>query len=151
MSLTLRRGIYWYDFIRQGVRHQGSTHTGERQKAEAVQRKAKQNAGFPSEQVERELVDPGVYFLKSEATGLTKVGCSGDLGERIRGIQGGSGEELRLIAKIPAREYRAAEKHIHKVLQKKRSRAEWFNLSLPDIEIAIRSWFTAGWKEIDGE
>lgn len=65
-----------------------------------------------------------VYFIQGDITGLVKIGQSVDVKSRIRQLQTGSAERLKIIANMSG-----DEKHFHQMFSKHRVRGEWFSLS----------------------
>lgn len=68
--------------------------------------------------------EPVVYFVKSVATGLVKIGFSADLHRRMKSLQTGSAEILELIAVMPGSP--CDEKSLHSRFAKLRRHHEWF-------------------------
>lgn len=72
---------------------------------------------------------PGhIYVLKSWATGLYKVGCTRDLKRRLAEFETGSPEKLTLEISFHVSDMYAAEKNLHEMYSKWRSKGEWFEL-----------------------
>lgn len=65
-----------------------------------------------------------VYFLRSRATGLIKIGSSAQVGARVQALQTASGEHLELIIDIPGGD--GQEGLLHKRFANSRERGEWF-------------------------
>jgi len=140
MSLFNRNGTFHYDFIHKGKRYQGSTGEDDRARALIVEDEAKRNLGKNPRWVRSESAEPGIYFLQSPSTKLVKVGCSGNLGKRIKDYDTHSAESLYLLAKIPAVDYREAEKEMHEFLKQFHVRGEWYRISSRHIEAAVGYW-----------
>lgn len=141
MALYKRGHYWWYDFQHKGKRYQANTNQTDRLLAEASQEQAKSEVG-QNLRMRRETADPGVYFLLSQATSFVKVGCSGNVSERIGQYETTNPEKLTLIAKLPIVEYHKAEKVIHEFLRPFHVRGEWYEITPRHVEAAILFWAT---------
>jgi Meiotically up-regulated gene 113 len=65
-----------------------------------------------------------IYFVQGEVTRLVKIGWSLNVEKRLRQMQTGSAERLKVIAKMPG-----DEKHFHQMFAKRRFHGEWFSLT----------------------
>lgn len=65
-----------------------------------------------------------VYFVQSGSSGPIKIGFAKNAGVRLRGLQTGSHEKLRLLCAIPGG--RALEAALHKAFKDARLDGEWF-------------------------
>jgi hypothetical protein len=72
---------------------------------------------------------PGVYFLYSAHTKLTKIGFTSDIDVRVRGLLSMTAEPLELIAAVPCSKPRGLEKAIHQQFDACRRHGEWFALN----------------------
>jgi len=66
-----------------------------------------------------------LYFIQSHKTGHIKIGRAKDPHKRIRELQTGNGEELRLIAFFQGWAWR--ERYLHEHLKDFRLSGEWFS------------------------
>ena len=75
-----------------------------------------------------------LYFIQSNKTGMIKIGRSIDPQKRLKQLQTGNAEMLKLIASFKNMGWR--EKLIHESLKKWSEEGEWFNIncvgSIPD-------------------
>jgi hypothetical protein len=75
-----------------------------------------------------------LYFIQSDVTGMIKVGRSKNPGKRLKQLQTGNPNRLKLIACFE--NYGWKEKLIHKRLSSWSEKGEWFNYecvgSIPD-------------------
>ncbi len=65
-----------------------------------------------------------VYMVQNQTTGAVKIGYSGDLPNRIRALQTGSGANLHILRVIPGA--KATETWLHRRFSQYRLRGEWF-------------------------
>lgn len=80
-----------------------------------------------------------IYYLKCEASGLTKIGKSTNVFGRIRDIQRMGGMPLVLVALLVG--YTDEERELHRLHASKRRHGEWFALDpedVPDTEPAAQ-------------
>ncbi|KRN31137.1 GIY-YIG nuclease family protein [Liquorilactobacillus mali] len=68
-----------------------------------------------------------VYFLKSK-NGLVKIGCTSNLGRRIKAIQAMNPEKLVLIGKIKTSKWYQLENEIHNFFKKYLIHGEWYDI-----------------------
>ncbi len=87
-----------------------------------------------------------IYFLQQGKDGPVKVGKSVDPHARIRSLQTGSSEPLRVLAFAPGDERRESE--IHRRLKPHRIRGEWYQPS-PDVFALIAEIQTPEYKVLD--
>lgn len=73
-----------------------------------------------------------VYFLKAD-NGLTKIGETKDIKNRIKAINHGLLNETKLLFYIASEDVCTLEEKLHKRFSKKRVKGEWFDLSDNDI------------------
>jgi hypothetical protein len=69
-----------------------------------------------------------VYFIQKNS-GAVKIGVSSDLESRIKTLQTGNSEQLKIIAKLPFTSRKQAydfEKFLHKKFEKHKLSGEWF-------------------------
>lgn len=86
-----------------------------------------------------------VYVVEQEGTGLFKIGytASDDAGRRVKTLQTGNGNELRLLGSFRCAG-RATEAALHRRFSDRRRLGEWFALSLDDARnILDESWRAA--------
>jgi T5orf172 domain len=68
-----------------------------------------------------------VYFVQGEKTGLLKIGCSSDVQRRLRDMQGGSPDVLRVIKVFgPICQAYRIEQAFHDAFTEHRKHGEWF-------------------------
>lgn len=75
---------------------------------------------------------PGYIYLV-QAGGRYKIGKATDVAKRIKSLQTGSAEAIRLIHSIPTQRVELAEKQLHARFKAKRERGEWFDLDAEDV------------------
>ncbi|MGS3834526.1 GIY-YIG nuclease family protein, partial [Escherichia coli] len=75
---------------------------------------------------------PQVYVLSSKKTGLTKIGYSSNIPQRIKSLGNSGPDCLKLECLIPGG--RETENMLHRKFAAKRKHGEWFALSKDDIE-----------------
>lgn len=137
MALYLRGKNWWVDYHTNGKRIQFSAKTSDREQAEKIQELTR---GRAMKTDRRDELDPGVYFLKSPALGLVKIGCSGNAGRRIEDLKNMNADDLILLAKIVTKRHRAAEGVIHDFFADKHVRREWYRISDEDVAFAVQYW-----------
>ena len=75
-----------------------------------------------------------LYIIQSDVSGMIKIGRSKDPAKRLKQLQTGNPNKLRLIASFKELGWR--EKIIHESLKKWSEEGEWFNIecvgSIPD-------------------
>ena len=72
--------------------------------------------------------------------GPTKIGFTNNLENRLRAIQTGNPEKIKIHYNIEfdtEKEMRNAEKKIHKSLSHKRKKGEWFNILPEDAKLEL--------------
>jgi hypothetical protein len=72
-----------------------------------------------------------VYFLQGERTGLIKIGRAADLASRLRALQTGSPDKLRVIGVLPCASPLPHEKGLHEQFSALRQHGEWFSPGEP--------------------
>jgi hypothetical protein len=77
----------------------------------------------------------GVYFIQGRITGLVKIGHSTDVRHRVRSLQTGSPDILRVLAVVPGGV--ARERLYHGDLAPHRAHGEWFRPH-PDVMAAAK-------------
>lgn len=77
-----------------------------------------------------------LYVIAASEKGPVKLGLSQDPERRVRQLQTGSAQPLRLfhVEEVHDTRVRVAEKALHKMLGHRRMKGEWFDL---DVETAI--------------
>ena len=68
-----------------------------------------------------------LYFIQSDRTGMIKIGRSKDPCKRLKQLQTGNANKLKLIASFKGMGWR--EKLIHEKLNRWSEEGEWFNCS----------------------
>lgn len=91
------------------------------------------------EQHRERLRDGFVYFAKDPVTSLVKVGKSIDVEKRLYQLKQKYGSELQLLDVIKSSDANALEKEIHKGLDPRRAKGEWFILSEEEVEKVVKS------------
>ncbi|EAB6379051.1 GIY-YIG nuclease family protein [Salmonella enterica subsp. enterica serovar Altona] len=76
--------------------------------------------------------EPQVYVLSSKMTGLTKIGYSSNIPQRIKALGNAGPDSLTLECLIPGG--RDTESMLHRKFAEKRKHGEWFSLSSSDIK-----------------
>ena len=79
-----------------------------------------------------------VYVL--ECKGSYKIGMTGDLEKRMKGIQAANPFGVQLAHVIFTEDHSKVEKALHEIFAVSRENNEWFNLSLRDLA-GIKSMF----------
>jgi hypothetical protein len=74
----------------------------------------------------------GVYLVRRTG-GLTKIGASHRLRERLRHLRKEHGHDLRLLHFIHAHDERRTEGELHRFFRHKRIAQEWFDLNETDL------------------
>lgn len=77
-----------------------------------------------------------MYLIRSETTGLIKVGTAVDLARRLTVLQIGSSEPLTLLGSVPDTSGGLLERAIHRDFAADRVRGEWFKPS-PELLRAV--------------
>lgn len=67
------------------------------------------------------------YFAQAEKTGLVKIGRAVNVQSRLKSLQHGSPDKLKLLGVIP--ESNMSEEELHKEFSRDRSHGEWFQPS----------------------
>lgn len=75
--------------------------------------------------------NPRVYVLSSRKTGLTKIGYSSNIPQRIKALGNAGPDNLTLECLIPGGS--ETESMLHRKFAAKRKHGEWFSLSIEDI------------------
>lgn len=78
-----------------------------------------------------------VYFIRVPS-GITKIGCTTNLENRIKGIQGMCSEPLTLLGTIETPEQYKVEESLHEYFTDKQVHGEWYDVSTSDIEQATK-------------
>ena len=68
-----------------------------------------------------------LYIIQSDFTGMIKIGRSKDPNKRLKQLQTGNPNKLRLIASFKGEGWK--EKNLHERLEKFRLEGEWFNIN----------------------
>lgn len=66
-----------------------------------------------------------LYFMQSDITGSIKIGRSNDPDRRLKDLQTGNPNKIKLVAIIEGKGY--LEKKLHERLKEHRLRLEWFD------------------------
>lgn len=88
-----------------------------------------------------------IYYIQRGEDGPIKVGFSDNPDRRLKELQTGSGEPLRILAVIPGD--RALEKEIHVRLQGCRGVGEWFKPGALELEY-LQRLMNVQYEVIDG-
>lgn len=85
---------------------------------------------------------PGVYFIYNLDTGLTKIGCSGDLQKRFSQLNSAAkmfGQRIDIIGFICTffGGQRKLESYLHNKFASKRQYSEWFDLDMSDFDDCV--------------
>lgn len=100
-----------------------------------------------------------VYILKSNATGLYKIGCTRNLKRRLNEFKTGSPEALILESSCRTKDMYESEKMLHEKYNAYRIRGEWFELTpyaladakamltFPKYYQAFMTWLDEKWGE----
>ncbi|EPK7525577.1 GIY-YIG nuclease family protein [Klebsiella variicola] len=81
---------------------------------------------------DRKKGDPHVYVLSSKKTGLTKIGYSSNIPQRIKALGNSGPDSLILECLIPGGS--DTENMLHRKFSTKRKHGEWFELTNDDIQ-----------------
>lgn len=93
---------------------------------------------------ERKLERKGdcLYFIQERSTGMIKIGRSKDPKRRLKTLQTGNANELRLVCYLEGLGWR--ERDLHEALKKWRTSGEWFEYdctgSIPDEIYELIPW-----------
>ena len=80
-----------------------------------------------------------VYLIKSEETGRYKIGVSKNPHKRVKQLQTGSNEKIFLINSFKSNYPEKVEKTLHNQYLYLKTNGEWFDLSLEDELLFIKS------------
>lgn len=139
-SLFLRGKTWWTKVYVKGKPIRITTGTSDRDAALKILEERRVRV------VRRARVRPAVeyhcvYFLRSSASGLIKIGHSRNINKRLANLRTGSHESLELICQIPTGRAVKLEKFLHAYFDSRRVRGEWFELTTVEIYSALRRWF----------
>lgn len=73
-----------------------------------------------------------IYLIQSLESSNYKIGISKNPKKRLKQIQTGNGEELRLVGQYESEYYNLIEGFLHRKYEYLKTRGEWFYLSLED-------------------
>jgi hypothetical protein len=73
-----------------------------------------------------------IYLIQNLETSRYKIGISKNPTKRIKTLQTGSGEELKLINTYETPNARKIESILHNIYESKRTIGEWFEISLTE-------------------
>jgi len=73
-----------------------------------------------------------VYLIKSDESGYYKIGYSANPNNRIKQLQTGSADRLRIVHLYESVRARKVEKSLHYAFSHARINNEWFELPLED-------------------
>ena len=79
-----------------------------------------------------------VYLIRSQENGLYKIGISNKPTIRIKQLQTGNGEDLKLIESFPSQHPTKVETALHNMYASNKKRGEWFELGI-DHELSFIS------------
>lgn len=68
-----------------------------------------------------------MYFIASDAQKAVKIGFATDVYQRLKTLQSGNPDRLRVMGSVPA--LLGAETHLHRILKARAIRLEWYPLS----------------------
>lgn len=71
-----------------------------------------------------------IYLIQSLESSKYKIGISKNPQKRLKQIQTGSAEEIRLVAQYETENYGHIEKYFHRKYEYLNTIGEWFNLTL---------------------
>lgn len=71
-----------------------------------------------------------IYLIQNLETSKYKIGISKNPNKRIKQLQTGSGEELKLIHTFETSNARTIELTLHNIYLLQKTHGEWFNLSI---------------------
>src|SRR3990167_3956071 len=128
-SLVKRGNVYHMCYRIHGRQYSETSRTSDRDTAEELLKARLRERGLPEAISRRVFTDPGVYFLRSKATGLTKIGCSGDVFLRIENLRRANADLLEIVAIIKSEKIFAIEQLFHLTFAAYRRHGEWFALS----------------------
>jgi hypothetical protein len=74
-------------------------------------------------------INENVYIIHATNTTHYKIGRSGDVDKRIKGIQTSNANKIKLIRLFECKNSIMLEKHLHNVFEKNRMEGEWFNFN----------------------
>ncbi len=134
-SIHKRGNIYHIAYRIRGRQYWESSRSTARAAAEALL--SERMTGRESSRIRKQCSHPGVYFLQSATTGLVKIGCSGNIPERIATLRRGSADKLAIVGTILTKDFLRMEGAFHKIFSAKRSHGEWFALSEADLEAIV--------------
>ena len=69
-----------------------------------------------------------LYIIQDNTSKLVKIGISNNPQKRLRQLQTGTGNKLRLLRTFVTENDRNWEKKLHKMLWQNRRKGKWFNL-----------------------
>ena len=78
-----------------------------------------------------------------------KIGISKHIEKRIRQLQTGSPQELKLMGQIKSKNDRDLEAELHKKYSANRLHGEWFLLSVSDVLEALRAYSTSAYIAVN--
>ena len=79
-----------------------------------------------------------IYLIQNLETSRYKIGVSKNPKKRIKQLQTGSGEELKLIHTFETDNARKIESALHNMYRQHKTMGEWFNLSLSEEHVFIK-------------
>jgi hypothetical protein len=78
-----------------------------------------------------------VYFVESEVTNLIKIGVARDMTARLRALQTGSPDKLKVVALIRDPDPKRLEHELHVRFRRSRSHGEWFAASADLVDYIV--------------
>lgn len=79
-----------------------------------------------------------VYLIQNLETSRYKIGVSKNPSKRLKQLQTGSGEELKLVHTFETNNARKIESALHRIYMQHKTMGEWFDLSLSEELIFIK-------------
>ena len=129
---------WWICYMRDGVQKHESTKTNDRAQAEQLYRDRAAGIGEKPRSHRKPGPNTGVYFLKSETTGLVKIGCGLDVYKRIEIIRSNSADDLTLLAVSRHKDHRLHELVTQKKFWDRHVKREWFRLTEAEVAAHLK-------------
>lgn len=73
-----------------------------------------------------------IYLIQSLETSKYKIGVSKNPSKRIKQIQTGNGDDLKLVFQYESLHYKQIEKYLHNKYSYLKTRGEWYYLGLEE-------------------
>lgn len=78
-----------------------------------------------------------IYLIQNTTNSQIKIGRSKNPKRRLKTLQTGNGDRLKIIAQFDVEKDRHFEKRIHRAFWQFRKKGEWFEFPNKDVAIAI--------------